>query len=73
MIACFCFDLCCLLFRRIVNHTPDMDSSDVYEEIAKAFKVWSRVTPLTFKRVSAGDADIMISFAERGKKRGGTG
>ncbi|XP_033002081.1 stromelysin-1-like [Lacerta agilis] len=53
------------LTYRIVNHTPDMDSSDVYEEIAKAFKVWSRVTPLTFKPVQAGDADIMITFAER--------
>ncbi|XP_053169165.1 stromelysin-1-like [Hemicordylus capensis] len=51
------------LTYRLLNYTPDMNSADVDKEIEKAFKVWSRVTPLTFTKVSQGDADILISFA----------
>ncbi|XP_061484708.1 stromelysin-1-like [Rhineura floridana] len=53
------------LTYRILNYTPDMNDLDVDKEIGKAFKVWSRVTPLTFTRVSEGTADIMIAFASR--------
>ncbi|NXO03043.1 MMP1 collagenase, partial [Rhinopomastus cyanomelas] len=48
---------------RILNFTPDMLQADVEEAIAKAFQLWSSVTPLRFTRVYSGHADIMISFA----------
>nr|XP_056714678.1 stromelysin-1-like [Euleptes europaea] len=51
------------LTYRILNYTPDMNKVDVDNAIEKAFQVWSQVTPLTFRRVLEGDADIMISFA----------
>ncbi|KFV45489.1 Stromelysin-1 [Tyto alba] len=48
---------------RILNYTPDLLQADVEEAIAKAFQLWSSVTPLRFTRVYSGQADIMISFA----------
>ncbi|NWV72869.1 MMP10 protein, partial [Dasyornis broadbenti] len=48
---------------RILNYTPDMLQADVDEAIARAFQLWSSVTPLRFTRVYSGQADIMISFA----------
>ncbi|CAL8360904.1 unnamed protein product [Merluccius merluccius] len=48
---------------RIENYTPDMKKADVEKSIHRAFKVWASVTPLTFKRLHEGIADIMISFA----------
>lgn len=51
------------LFHRILNYTPDMLQADVEEAIAKAFQLWSSVTPLRFTRLYSGQADIMISFA----------
>ncbi|KFP18446.1 Stromelysin-2 [Egretta garzetta] len=48
---------------RILNYTPDMLQADVEEAIAKAFQLWSSVTPLRFIRLYSGQADIMISFA----------
>nr|KAG8542430.1 hypothetical protein GDO81_026727 [Engystomops pustulosus]KAG8542435.1 hypothetical protein GDO81_026717 [Engystomops pustulosus] len=48
---------------RILNYTPDMTTSEVDVAIQRAFKVWSDVTPLTFKRVYDGISDIEISFA----------
>ncbi|XP_062983199.1 macrophage metalloelastase-like [Elgaria multicarinata webbii] len=50
------------LTYRINNYTPDMRRAKVDEVIAKAFKVWSDVTPLQFKRISS-PADIEIFFA----------
>ncbi|XP_076137564.1 collagenase 3-like [Alosa pseudoharengus] len=47
---------------RIVNYTPDLPNSDVDKVLHKALKVWSGVTPLTFKRIKEGIADIMIQF-----------
>ncbi|KAM8829369.1 matrix metalloproteinase-9 isoform 2-T4 [Synchiropus picturatus] len=47
---------------RIVNYSPDMDSAIIDDAFARAFKVWSDVTPLTFTRLFDGTADIMISF-----------
>uniref|UniRef100_A0A8C5Q8E8 Peptidase metallopeptidase domain-containing protein n=1 Tax=Leptobrachium leishanense TaxID=445787 RepID=A0A8C5Q8E8_9ANUR len=53
------------LTYRIVNYTPDMTKEDVDTAIEKAFKVWSDVTPLTFRRIFDTVADIEISFAEK--------
>uniref|UniRef100_A0A8C5HU14 Matrix metalloproteinase-9 n=1 Tax=Gouania willdenowi TaxID=441366 RepID=A0A8C5HU14_GOUWI len=48
----------------ILNYSPDMDSALIDDAFARAFKVWSDVTPLTFKRLFQGTADIMISFGK---------
>ncbi|XP_053417409.1 macrophage metalloelastase [Nycticebus coucang] len=48
---------------RINNYTPDMRREDVDYAIEKAFQVWSNVTPLRFRRINTGEADIMIRFA----------
>ncbi|NWX95739.1 MMP7 protein, partial [Nothoprocta ornata] len=53
------------LTYRIVNYTPDLPRATVNEAIRKAFMVWSDVTPLQFRRVYLGQADIMIGFARR--------
>ncbi|XP_026115270.1 matrix metalloproteinase-9 [Carassius auratus] len=47
---------------RVVNYSPDMDASVIDDAFARAFKVWSDVTPLKFTRLFDGTADIMISF-----------
>ncbi|XP_043851200.1 interstitial collagenase-like [Dromiciops gliroides] len=46
----------------IENYTPDLRKEDVDSAIRKAFKVWSDVSPLTFTKISEGEADIKISF-----------
>lgn len=53
--------------RRTLNYSPDMESSLIDDAFARAFKVWSDVTPLTFTRLFDGTADIMISFGRAGK------
>lgn len=53
------------LLHRILNYTPDMEPSLIDEAFARAFKVWSDVTPLTFTRLFDGTADIMISFGKQ--------
>ncbi|XP_043928521.1 matrix metalloproteinase-18-like isoform X2 [Protopterus annectens] len=53
------------LTYRVENYTPDMATADVDNAIVRAFQVWSNVTPLTFKKVEYGKADIMISFAKK--------
>uniref|UniRef100_A0A3P9KJL4 Collagenase 3 n=1 Tax=Oryzias latipes TaxID=8090 RepID=A0A3P9KJL4_ORYLA len=50
---------------RITNYTPDLKSSDVDRIIRQALNVWSAVTPLTFRKLHEGTADIMISFGSR--------
>ncbi|KAI7797823.1 matrix metalloproteinase-9 [Triplophysa rosa] len=49
---------------RILNYSPDMEASLIDDAFARAFKVWSDVTPLTFTRLYDGIADIMISFGK---------
>ncbi|XP_040009672.1 matrix metalloproteinase-9 [Xiphias gladius] len=49
---------------RILNYSPDMASFLIDDAFARAFKVWSDVTPLTFTRLFDGTADIMISFGK---------
>ncbi|KAF3696812.1 Matrix metalloproteinase-9 [Channa argus] len=49
---------------RIINYSPDMESSLIDDAFARAFKVWRDVTPLTFTRLFEGTADIMISFGK---------
>lgn len=44
-----------------------MRQTDVDEAIQKALNVWSSVAPLTFQKTEDKDADIVISFAYRGK------
>lgn len=45
-----------------------MKREDVDNIFQKAFQVWSDVTPLRFRKIYSGEADIMIRFAF-----GGTG
>ncbi|MBN3306250.1 MMP2 collagenase, partial [Amia calva] len=49
---------------RILSYSPDMDASLIDDAFARAFKVWSDVTPLTFTRLYEGIADIMVSFGK---------
>lgn len=53
------------LTYRILNYTPQLLKADVEMAIEKAFQVWSRVTSLTFTKISEGEADIMIAFKRR--------
>ncbi|XP_069325116.1 matrix metalloproteinase-27 [Eulemur rufifrons] len=53
------------LTYRLMNYTPDMARADVDEAIQDALEVWSKVTPLTFTKISKGIADIMIAFRTR--------
>ncbi|KAK4828872.1 hypothetical protein QYF61_001000 [Mycteria americana] len=50
---------------QIVNYTPDLPQKKVDDAIRRAFMVWSDVTPLQFRRVFQGHADIVIGFARR--------
>uniref|UniRef100_A0A667XC17 Matrix metallopeptidase 30 n=1 Tax=Myripristis murdjan TaxID=586833 RepID=A0A667XC17_9TELE len=50
---------------RITEYTPDLSRSEVDATIAQAFKLYSDVTPLNFKQINTGTADIMIFFKEK--------
>lgn len=66
-VSCFVFiSTFCLLLHRITNYTPDMEKEDVDKALHNALKEWSKVTPLKFKRLHEGIADIMISFGRLG-------
>ncbi|CAH2225386.1 Stromelysin-1 [Pelobates cultripes] len=52
------------LTYRILNYTPDLPVPEVNNAIARAFKVWSEVTPLTFRMITTGRADIFIQFSQ---------
>ncbi|NXM68649.1 MMP7 protein, partial [Serilophus lunatus] len=53
------------LTYRIVSYTLDLPKKKVDDAIKKAFMVWSDVTPLQFRRINSGYADIEIKFARR--------
>ncbi|XP_047464023.1 collagenase 3-like [Mugil cephalus] len=53
------------LTYRIENYTPDMSRAEVDTSIEKALQVWANVTPLRFRRIYSGTADIMISFGRQ--------
>ncbi|XP_030067918.1 matrix metalloproteinase-9 [Microcaecilia unicolor] len=50
---------------RVLNYSPDLDAELTDDAFARAFKVWSDVTPLTFTRLNSGEADIMIEFGSK--------
>lgn len=50
------------LAPRILNYSPDLDPEVTDDAFARAFKVWSDVTPLTFTRIYNGEPDINILF-----------
>uniref|UniRef100_A0A667XMB7 Matrix metallopeptidase 30 n=1 Tax=Myripristis murdjan TaxID=586833 RepID=A0A667XMB7_9TELE len=54
-----------LITYRITEYTPDLSRSEVDATIAQAFKLYSDVTPLNFKQINTGTADIMIFFKEK--------
>ncbi|XP_071790856.1 matrix metalloproteinase-18-like isoform X1 [Asterias amurensis] len=47
------------------SYTPDIPRDQVREAIQRAFKVWSDVTPLTFREIQGGEPDIHIDFTTR--------
>ncbi|XP_071968104.1 matrix metalloproteinase-9 [Engystomops pustulosus] len=47
---------------KILNYSPDLDPEVIDDAFARAFKVWSDVTPLTFTRIYNGEPDINILF-----------
>ncbi|KAG9473740.1 hypothetical protein GDO78_004178 [Eleutherodactylus coqui] len=47
---------------KILNYSPDLDPEVIDDAFARAFKVWSDVTPLTFTRIYDGEPDINILF-----------
>ena len=53
---------------RIQNYSEDLPRDVIDDAFARAFAVWSAVTPLTFTRVYGLEADIVIQFGVRGKK-----
>jgi hypothetical protein len=62
---------CLSVPSRIVGYTPDLDPETVDDAFARAFQVWSDVTPLRFSRIHDGDADIMINFGRWGRQKRG--
>ncbi|NXQ54824.1 MMP7 protein, partial [Anthoscopus minutus] len=53
------------LTYRILSYTSDLPRKKVDDAIKRALMVWSDVTPLNFRRVYIGQADIEIRFARR--------
>lgn len=54
-------------FWRIINYTPDLSEAEVETALEKAFKLWSRVSPLNFTKTSQEEADIKIAFLQGGR------
>lgn len=53
---------------RIQNYSEDLPPDVIDDAFARAFAVWSAVTPLTFTRVNGRNADIVIQFGIAGEK-----
>ncbi|KFP05999.1 Collagenase 3, partial [Calypte anna] len=53
------------LTYKIASYTTDLPKQKVDDAIRRALMVWSDVTPLRFRRVYNGHADIVIEFARR--------
>ncbi|CAN9501534.1 unnamed protein product [Ophioblennius macclurei] len=53
---------------RVMEYTPDLTQSEVDDTLSKALKLYSDITPLSFKQIYSGMADIMIMF--KGKAHG---
>lgn len=51
------------ILDRILNYTPDLSRDHTRAAIQSALKTWSDVTPLTFKEITRGSADIDIQFS----------
>lgn len=52
---------------RIQNYSEDLPRDVIDDAFARAFAVWSAVTPLTFTRVYGLEADIVIQFGVKGE------
>ncbi|XP_004687492.1 PREDICTED: matrix metalloproteinase-9 [Condylura cristata] len=49
----------------VENYSEDLPRDVIDDAFARAFALWSAVTPLTFTRVHGRDADIVIQFGVR--------
>ena len=47
----------------IKNYTPDLSRDETRIAIKRALQSWADYTPLTFREVTRGEADIVIQFA----------
>lgn len=51
------------LTYRILSYTGDLNPNSVDKAFDEAFRVWSSATPLVFRKVYSGEADILMSFS----------
>lgn len=56
--------------HRIAKYMSGMSRADQDRSFLSAVKMWSDATPLKFTKVDRGPADIVLTFARRGKEDG---